>query len=201
MTVMDQDWTNYEHKFRQNNVLYFGRMQQTPEENTPDKKEDSDIYGNVFQNAYGIPEAKKTLLYDKTYVYKVISSKQGSAKLEVVKPRKNTQKSLTIPASATYNGVTYQITSIAAQAFKNNKKLNRIVIGKNINTIGQKAFSGCKNLKNITVKSTLLKKTGVKKNCLKGTNKKLKIKVPKKKYKTYRQIFKGKGNKNVKIVK
>ena len=201
MTVMDQDWTNYEHKFRQNNVLYFGRMQQTPEEDTPDKKEDSDIYGNVFQNAYGIPEAKKTLLYDKTYVYKVISSKQGSAKLEVVKPRKNTQKSLTIPASTTYNGVTYQITSIAAQAFKNNKKLNRIVIGKNINTIGQKAFSGCKNLKNITVKSTLLKKTGVKKNCLKGTNKKLKIKVPKKKYKTYRQIFKGKGNKNVKIVK
>lgn len=47
-----------------------------------------------------------------------------------------------IPATVTINGNSYKITGIAANAFKNNKKLTEVTIGKNVITIGNKAFGG-----------------------------------------------------------
>ena len=51
----------------------------------------------------------------------------------------------------------------------------------------------------MVVKTNNLKTVG--KNALKGTNKKLFIKVPSKKLKNYKKYFKGKGNKKVKVKK
>lgn len=56
-------------------------------------------------------------------------------------------------------------------------------------------------MKIIILKSTKLTKKSVGKNALKGTNKKLTIKVPKKKVKKYKTYFKNKGNKTVKVKK
>jgi hypothetical protein len=91
------------------------------------------------------------------------------------------------------------VTAIANSAFKNNKKLTSVVIGKNVVSVGKEAFKGCTKLKKLTVKSVGLKKVG--KNALKGINKKAVIKVPKKKLKTYKKIFKGKGQKSTVVVK
>lgn len=67
-------------------------------------------------------------------------------------------------------------------------------------SIGKAAFKDCKNLKNITVKSTKLKT--VKANALKGINKKATIKVPAKKLKNYQKLFRKKGqSSSVKIKK
>ena len=132
-------------------------------------------------------------------------------------------KKITIPKTVTVDNVKYQVTGIAAKAFKNSKKLQSIVIpdtiteigagsfegcknlksvtiGKNVTSIGKNAFKNCKNLKKITVKSTKLKKVG--KGALTGINRKCVIKVPKKKLKSYKSLFKGKGQKkSVKIKK
>ena len=132
-------------------------------------------------------------------------------------------KKVTIPKTVTINNVKYQVTGIAAKAFKNSKKLQSIVIpdtiteigassfegcknlksvtiGKNVTSIGKNAFKNCKNLKKITVKSIKLKKVG--KGALTGINRKCVIKVPKKKLKSYKSLFKGKGQKkSVKIKK
>jgi polyisoprenoid-binding protein YceI len=99
------------------------------------------------------------------------------------------------------DGITYQVTSIANNAFAGNKKLTSVTIGKNITKIGKNAFKNCKKLKKITVKSTQLTKKSIGKNALKGTNKNLTIKVPKKKVSDYKKYFKGKGNKTVKVKK
>lgn len=107
---------------------------------------------------------------------------------------------VSVPETVTINNTVYKVTSISNKAFKNNKKLKIVVIGKNVTSIGKKAFYGCKNLKKITVKSKNLKKVGAK--ALKGINKKATIKVLAKKYKAYKKLFKGKGQvKTVKIVK
>ena len=130
-------------------------------------------------------------------------------------------KKITIPKTVTVDNVKYQVTGIKAKAFKNSKKLQSIVIpdtiteigassfegcknlksvtiGKNVTSIGKNAFKNCKNLKKITVKSTKLKKVG--KGALTGINRKCVIKVPKKKLKSYKSLFKGKGQKkSVKI--
>lgn len=107
-------------------------------------------------------------------------------------------KKITTPASIVINGVAYKVTSIANGAFKNNKKITAVVIGKNVTTIGKEAFKGCSKLKTITINSTVLKKVG--KNAFKGIDKNASIKVPKKKKSTYQKLLKGKGqSKSLKI--
>ena len=95
--------------------------------------------------------------------------------------------SITIPDYIMINGVKCKVTSIEKKALYKGKKLKKITIGKNVQIIADNAFNGCKNLKSITIKSTILKKVG--KNAIKGIHKKATIKVPKKQYKQYKKLF------------
>ena len=108
-------------------------------------------------------------------------------------PKSRKAKVLTIPAVVKKNGVSYAVTSLAANAFKNCKKLSKITIGKNVTSIGKSAFAGAKKLKRITVKSKKLKKIG--KKAFYGIHKKAVIKVPKKNLKAYQKLWKKKGQK------
>ena len=76
-----------------------------------------------------------------------------------------------MPDSIKINGATYKVTSIAKSAFKNNKKLKTVTIGKNVSKIGENVFSGCKKLKTITIKSTKLKAQTLSKSTFKGITK------------------------------
>ena len=125
--------------------------------------------------------------------YKVTGAKAKNPTVSYTAPKKKAKGSVKVPASVTYKGVTYKVTSIAANVLKNNKKVTSIEIGKNINSISAKAFYNCKNLKKITVKTTKLTKKNVGKNSFKGIHKKAVIKVPKKKLNTYKKLFKSKG--------
>ena len=107
---------------------------------------------------------------------------------------------MTIPSTVKINGYTYKVTEISANAFKNNKKLKQVTISKYIQTIGTNSFSGCKNIANVSIKSTVLKKIG--NNAFKGIKKNAKITVPKKQYSTYKKLLKNaKTAKTIKIVK
>lgn len=111
-----------------------------------------------------------------------------------------TKRSITIPESVIIDGAVYKVTSVSKNAFKNNKKIKKVTIGKNVKTIGSNTFSGCKNLRTIIVKSKQIKTVG--KNAFKGIHSKAEIKVPKKKLKSYRKMFSKKGLKDsVKIIK
>ena len=151
------------------------------------------------------------------------SESKPSVTLTKLSAKEKKAKKVTIPKTVTINNVKYRVTGIAAKTFKNSKKLQTVVIpdtvteigtgsfegckklksvtiGKNVTSIGKNAFKNCKNLKKITVKSTKLKKVG--KGALTGINRKCVIKVPKKQLKSYKRLFKGKGQKkSVKIKK
>ena len=58
---------------------------------------------------------------------------------------------LTIPSSVKINGITYKVTSIAANAFANNKKLTKVTMGSYVKTIGSKAFYKCTKLKTVKI--------------------------------------------------
>lgn len=58
---------------------------------------------------------------------------------------------VTIPAAITIDGVSYKVTSVAANAFKNNKKITKVTIGSSVATIETGAFSGCKKLTAVTI--------------------------------------------------
>ena len=128
-------------------------------------------------------------------VYKV----NGNKTVEYNKANKKAKK-VTVPSTITVNGVKYQVTSIAAKAFANNKKLTKVVIPASVRSIGKQAFSGCKNLKSITIKTTYLTKKSVGAKAFKGIHAKATIKVPKKQKKAYQKFLKTKGiGKGVKI--
>ena len=101
------------------------------------------------------------------------------------------KKSITIPATIKADGVSYKVTEVGANAFKNNKRVKKVVIGANISKISKKAFNKCPNLRTVVIKSTKLTKKTASKKCFNKVNKKMVIKVSKKSKKTYAKIFKG----------
>lgn len=68
------------------------------------------------------------------------------------------QTSVTIPETVkAADGIEYKVTSVAANAFKNSKKLKKVVLGKNVTTVGKNAFSGCSALTSVTLDAALTK--------------------------------------------
>ena len=133
-------------------------------------------------------------------IYKVTKSDAKNGTVTLVKLTNKNEKKFTVPAAVKIDGVSFKVTEIFPNAFKNNKKLKQVTIGKNVTKIGANAFSGDKNLKKISIKSTKLKKAG--KRAFKGIHARCKIKVPKKKLSAYKRLLKGKGQKaGVKITK
>lgn len=126
--------------------------------------------------------------------YKVtkVSGKKGT--VMVTGAVKKNIKTATIPKTVTIKGVTCRVTGIGQYAFRNCKKLARVVIGANVETIGKGAFANAGKLKSIQVKSKKLK--SVKKQALKGIHKKAVIRVPKSKKKAYTKIFRKRGQRN-----
>lgn len=135
--------------------------------------------------------------------YKVTNARtDGKGTVEYVKPVNKKKSVVAIPATVKIGGVTYKVTSIAKNAFKNNKYIKRLTIEKNVEKIGARAFYGCKKLKNITIKTTKLKTKKIGTAAFKKTPSSAKIKVPKKKLKAYKTMFLKKGvSKKAKIRK
>ena len=119
----------------------------------------------------------------KKVTYKILTNDT----VAYVKTSVKNPTSATVPATVKISGKTYKVTQISANAFKNKKKLKKVIIGKNVKKIGKNAFSGCKNLKNITIKGKGLSSVGS--NAIKGINKNAVIKVPKNKIKAYKKLF------------
>ena len=133
-------------------------------------------------------------------IYKVTKSDAKNGTVTLVKLTNKNEKKFTVPASVKVDGVSFKVTEISKNAFKNNKKLKQVTVGKNVTKIGANAFNGDSKLKKITIKSTKLKKVG--KKAFKGIHAKCRIKVPKKKLTAYKRLLKGKGQKaGVKITK
>lgn len=100
-------------------------------------------------------------------------------------------KTVTIPNTITVDGISYKVTEVGANAFKNNKKVKKVTIGANVVKIANKAFNKCPSLRNVIIKTTLLTKKTASKKCFSKVHKKMVIKVPKKVKKSYVKIFKG----------
>ena len=153
----------------------------------------SDKVAAVSQNAslnaqiVYLKKGKKVKAGDGTY--KVLTSSAKSRTLEVTGWKKNASL-VRIPDAVTVDGQSYKVVQIGKNAFKKQKKLTVVVIGKDVKSIGANAFSGCKALKDVVIRGKSLKKVG------KGAFSKTKGKTvtgPKAKKKAYLRLLKQAG--------
>ena len=149
------------------------------------------IYTGSVTKTFAITASKGKTYTVGNYKYKVLNGSTKSGTVTLVKPVKKTLKTVKIPATIKIGNYKYKVTEIAKNAFKNNKKLKSVTIGKNVKKIGASAFYGNKALKKIIVQSKVIKTIG--KNAFKGINSKATIKVPKAKLKAYKKTFAKKG--------
>ncbi|MBO4337486.1 MAG: BspA family leucine-rich repeat surface protein [Lachnospiraceae bacterium] len=161
--------------------------------------------------------ARGTVLKDNSgkNSYKVTSSDPTAPCVAYAGSLDKNAKKVVIPATVTIDGIEYKVTSIADNAFKNSS-VTKVVIGKNVTTIGsgafmncknlksltlpagikkigKKAFYGCKNLKTIKIKTKSLTRASVGSAAFKGIFKSVTVKVPGSKKKVYEAAFRKKG--------
>lgn len=148
---------------------------------------------NVAKKDNNTEKNSETSIFDDgKLIYKIVKpAGKKYGKVSVIGLKKKSLKKINIKASVKHAGLTYKITSIGANAFKNKKKITSVKIGKNVTKIGKKAFYKCKKLKKVVIKSVKLKKIG--KKAYAKTSKKLVIKVASKKKKTYFKKLKKAG--------
>ncbi len=140
------------------------------------------------------PAAVNTEIKDSAGVtYTVTKSSVSGGEVSYSAPRNKKITAVAIPAVVKIKDVTYKVTSLKANACKNNRKLKKVTIGKNIKKIGKNAFYGCSKLKTITVKTTKLTNKSVGSGAFARIDKRAVVKVPKKKLSAYKKLLKKKG--------
>lgn len=174
--------------------------------------DDKPVIDDKVKNQNGSGKIKTgTVLVSKTGIYKVTSVNKKTVIYMGTKNKK--VSAVKVPEEIKINKKKYKVTSVSANAFKNNKKVKTVTIGQNVKGIGKNAFRGCKNLKKVTIgknvttignyafygckklnlieiRSSKLKKVG--KAAFKNIAKRPTARVPKGKIESYKKLFKGK---------
>ena len=115
------------------------------------------------------------------YVYKItrLSKKKSTVSVVGLNPKKQKKvKKIEIPNSIKIKSkkgknkgtYTYKVTAIADNAFKSNKKITDVKLGKYVKTIGKNAFAYCTKLKNVVIPVNSELET-IAKNSFKGCKK------------------------------
>ncbi|WP_026527656.1 leucine-rich repeat domain-containing protein [Butyrivibrio sp. VCD2006] len=194
----DDDYDEYEETPDPSNAST--SVPVTPSETTPETTPATNpADGNQNQQTQG-----QTLTDTRTGATYTVTADGG---VQFTSSNNTKASKITVPDVVTINGVTYPVTSVSADAFKNNKKITQITVGKNvtkiessafqgasklktvnlsgskIETIQKNAFKGCKNLKTLKINANNLK--SVAKGAFKGVNSKVKVTLMAKDRKTF----------------
>jgi len=110
---------------------------------------------------------KGTIITDGKNLYEVIQTLPKEPQVIYKKNTDKKVKKVKVKESIKWNGVTYQVTGIGKNAFKNKRNLKKVTLPKTIGSIGKNAF--------------------------KGINKKAVIKVPAKRKKKFKKMLKKAG--------
>lgn len=122
--------------------------------------------------------------------YKILTASNKKYEVALVKNEKKTRTSITIGEKVKFQGIAYTIREISDNAFKNSKKLKKVIIGGKVQKIGNKAFYNTAKLNYIYLETKSLKSIGNK--AFWGIYWKAKIKVPRTLKQKYTRLLKGK---------
>lgn len=153
-----------------------------------------DAFKGVKKNASFV---MKKIFTFKNVKYKITKSTAAVKQVTVTGASNKNIASLNVPATVKYNGMTFKVTSVGKNAFKNKKKLKSVTIGKNVKSIGAGAFSGDARLAKVKFSGTAIKSIG--KNAFKGIKKNAVFSVKKAKKAYYKKLLKKAKTKNYRV--
>lgn len=130
---------------------------------------------------------KNTVIKVSGVAYKVTKASRTAGTVTYIAPKSKTAQSAVIPATVKIKGISYKVTAIGQKAFFGMKNLKQVTIGSNVVTIDPEAFKNCRKLKTITIKSTKLKNVNY--EAIKGIHAKAVIQCPASKLETYKKKF------------
>ena len=123
----------------------------------PDRVDISDI-NNGDKNSPNQSYLKKgTSINYPDSEYEITASSMEKCTVSYIKNEDSKASTVVIPDTLVINGLSYKVTCIGKDAFKNNKKLKKVKIGKNVKIIENNAFYGCKNLNSISLDNQICK--------------------------------------------
>ena len=127
--------------------------------------------------------------------YKIINVKKKEVSYSKTKSKSS---KITVPSTIKISGEIYKVTQIGDNAFKNNKRISKVVIGKNVSIIGKNAFNGCTKLKSLTIPSNV---STIGASAFSGTKKLTTITITSKKLtkKSVKNSLKGSYIKTIKL--
>ena len=127
--------------------------------------------------------------------YKIINVKKKEVSYSKTKSKSS---KITVPSTIKISGDIYKVTKIGDNAFKNNKRISNVVIGKNVSIIGKNAFNGCTKLKSLTIPSNV---STIGASAFSGTKKLTTITITSKKLtkKSVKNSLKGSYIKTIKL--
>ncbi|WP_029322560.1 leucine-rich repeat protein [Butyrivibrio sp. AE3004] len=124
-------------------------------------------------------------------ITKVKGDGTGTVSILGLSDKNSAGKTMKIPDRVTINGISYMVTAIEKNAFKNNAKVTTLEIGENVEKIDKSAFFNCPKLKTIRFKSRVLNTIG--KDAFNKIPKKTKVYCPDKTFKKkYKKLLKKK---------
>ena len=88
-------------------------------------------------------------------LYYTITSNVAPYTVEVTSGNTKYSGDITIPSSVTYNGITYAVTSIRSEAFRDCSSLTSVTIPNSVTRIGSNAFSECSSLTSIIIPNSV----------------------------------------------
>ena len=158
-------------------------------------------YTGSLTKSFNIVTRKGKVYTSGNYRYKITNpSLNGRGTVTLTAAVKKTA-SANIPDKVKIGGKTFKVTAIGAGVFKANTRLTRVVIGKNVRTLGAKSFYGCKRLKRVVIKNTSMTSKTIGTGAFAKTYTKMTVKVPAKKLKSYRKLLLRKGVSKKAIIK
>lgn len=118
------------------------------DDNAADNKNNNPVQNDADTGKY----------YDESTGITILANKKDTKNATLLSVDKtHAVGNLNIPNTIKANGTVYTITGIGKNAFKNNKQLKTVVMGKYIQTVDDGAFSGCDRLQAVTVGKNVAK--------------------------------------------